>query len=379
MEFIGEAVDKSDERGYTCAAGQKRHIVCIADHEIPIGQLHPDHPAFLKFILHTGGVASPDGIGDPQIIPLARGTGDGEDTGFGPETAGIVVIERQVKELAGFKAGHGPLGSKIDGIDMIAVIGDFTYQATEFLRGGHLRYTLPGHKAIEHGPDMIQSLVIDSGINADEESVAHDEICVRQVPRNAMGDVLICGVTQEIAAEEVSGFDAVGFQKCGQVVAGKIGLIFHSDDIAEPGGIGILRGPGKDETVFEGFQDLGEFPEILLTPGDELVKFPELGATDGGLHVRDLEVVADMAVNVFVIITKGQGAELLAEAFPAGVAFPPGAVTIPAPVADGAGDAGQIVVIRGHTAPFAQGDVMGRVEGKGGEVAEGAGKTSAEC
>jgi hypothetical protein len=76
-----------------------------------------------------------------------------------------------------------------------------------------------------------------------------------------------------------------------------------------------------------------------------------------------------MAVNVFVVIAVGQGSKLLAEAFPAGVAFPPGAVAIPAPVADGTGDAGQVVVIRGYAAPFAQGDVMGGVKGK----AEGTG------
>ena len=116
----------------------------------------------------------------------------------------------------------------------------------------------------------------------------------------------------------------------------------------------------------------GKLLEILFAPGDELIEFPELGATDGGLHVRDLEVVADVAVNVFVVIAVGQSAELLAEAFPAGIAFPPGAVAIPSPVTEGTGNPGEIVVIRGHAAPFAQGDVMGRVEGKGGEVAEGA-------
>jgi len=79
-----------------------------------------------------------------------------------------------------------------------------------------------------------------SGINTDEEGVRH-------VPRNAMDDVLICGMAQEIAAEKVSGLDAVAFRKCGQVVTGKTGLIFHRDDVAEPGGIGVLRGPGKDE------------------------------------------------------------------------------------------------------------------------------------
>jgi hypothetical protein len=191
----------------------------------------------MKFILHAGGVASPDGIGDSQIIPLGRGTGDGEDTGFGPEPAGIIVIERQVEKLAGLEAGHGPLRRKINGIDVIAVIGDFIYPATEFLRGGHLRYTLPGHEAIKYGLDMIQSLIVDSGINTDEEGVVHDEIRVRQIPGNAMANVPICGMTQEIAAEEVSGLDAVGLQKCGQVVAGKTGLIFHCDDITEPGGI----------------------------------------------------------------------------------------------------------------------------------------------
>lgn len=155
-----------------------------------------------------------------------------------------------MKELAGLEAGHGPLGRKIHGIDVIAVIGDFINLAAEFLWGGHLQYSLSGHKAIEYGFDMIQSLVIDSGINTDEEGVVHDEICVRQIPRNAMGDVLICGVTQEIAAEEVSGLDAVGFQKCGQVVAGKASLLFHCDDVAKPGGIRVLRGPGKNEAVF---------------------------------------------------------------------------------------------------------------------------------
>jgi hypothetical protein len=153
--------------------------------------------------------------------------------------------------------------------------------------------------------NVIKVDVCNAWIKTYKESVVHDEICVRQVPGSAMRDVLICGMTQEIAAEEVSGLDAVGFQECGQVVAGKPGLIFHRDDITEPGGIGVLRGSWKEETVFIGFQNLGEFPEILLAPGDELIEFPELGATDGGLHVRNLEVVADMTVNVLVVIAVG--------------------------------------------------------------------------
>ena len=89
---------------------------------------------------------------------------------------------------------------------------------------------------------IVYLCLADSWINTDEEGVVHDEIRVRQVPRNSMGNVLICGITQEIAAEEVPGLDAVGFQECGQVVAGKTGLIFHRDDITEPGGIVKERG-----------------------------------------------------------------------------------------------------------------------------------------
>ena len=64
MKFIGKPIDESDESGYTCATGQKRHIVCIPNYEVPVGELHPDPLAFPKFILHAGGVAPLDGIGD---------------------------------------------------------------------------------------------------------------------------------------------------------------------------------------------------------------------------------------------------------------------------------------------------------------------------
>jgi len=229
--------------------------------------------------------------------------------------------------------------------------------------------SLCAHELRKCAADNTQFFIPDAGVEANEEGVVHDEVCVRQVPRNAMGNVLICGVAQKVAAEEVARFDAVGFQICSDVVAGEPGAFPDGEHVTKPGGIGILSGPGKDEIGFVGFIEFIEFVEVIFSSGDELLEFPELGAADGSLHGRHLEVVTDMAVNVLVIITEGQGAELLTETFPAGVAFATGAVAIPAPVPDGAGDAGQVVVIGGHAATFAQGNVMGRVEGKGGEVA----------
>jgi len=216
--------------------------------------------------------------------------------------------------------------------------------------------------------NVIKVDVRNARIEANKKGVVHDEIRVCQVTRNAMGDVQICGMTQEIAAKEVPGLDAVGFQICSDAVTGEPGAFPDCDHVTEPEGIGVLRGPGQDRAVGIGCQDLSEFLEIFFALDYELLEFLQLGAADGSLHVRYLEVITDMAVNVFVVITERQGAELLAETFPAGVAFSPGTVTVPAPVTNGAGDAGQIVVIRGHAAPLSQGDVMGGVEGKGGRM-----------
>ena len=161
------------------------------------------------------------------------------------------------------------------------------------------------HEPCKYFRDVIKVDVRNAGINTDEEGVVHNEIRVRQVPRNAMGNVLICGMTQEIAAEEVSGLDAVGFQECGQGVAGKTGLFSHRDNITEPGGIGVLRGPGQDETVFAGFQNLGEFLEILLALGDESPQLFQLSAANGCLHICNFEIISNVTIDIFVIVAEG--------------------------------------------------------------------------
>jgi hypothetical protein len=60
-------------------------------------------------------------------------------------------------------------------------------------------------------------------------------------------------VAQEIAAEEVSGLDAVGFQKCGQVVAGFGGKLRRV----------VLFDKGKDLGA-DGFRGGGHFPNFHM-------------------------------------------------------------------------------------------------------------------
>src|ERR1035437_1541340 len=113
---------------------------------------------------------------------------------------------------------------------------------------------------------------------------------------------------------------------------------------------------------------------VALARSDEPLEARKLGTADGRLHVRGLEVVAEVAVDVLVVVAVGQAAELLGEALAAGVVLAAGAVAVATPVADGPGDPGQLVVIGDNHAALAGGDVVRRIERQGGHVAEGAGE-----
>ena len=97
----------------------------------------------MQYIRHATGIATPDGIGDFQNIPTIWGACYGENTGFGPEAAGIVVVKRQVEELAWLEAGNRSLRYKINGIDVITMIFDFLDCATNFLWCGHFTLRAP--------------------------------------------------------------------------------------------------------------------------------------------------------------------------------------------------------------------------------------------
>ena len=81
-----------------------------------------------------------------------------------------------------------------------------------------------------------------------------------------------------------------------------------------------------------------------------------------------------MAIDVLVVVAFGEFAELPAEAFVAGVVFAGGAPAVAAPIAEAFG----VGLERGFAddvdrAAFAHGEVVGRVEGLGGDVTKGAG------
>ncbi len=105
-------------------------------------------------------------------------------------------------------------------------------------------------------------------------------------------------------------------------------------------------------------------------------KLLQLRHADGGLEVGRLQVVADVGVDVLVVVAVGQVAQLPVEPLPAGVGLSRIAPAIAPPVAERRGDLLEERLVGGHGPALSHGDVVGGVEAEGGEVPEGPGQTS---
>ena len=75
--------------------------------------------------------------------------------------------------------------------------------------------------------------------------------------------------------------------------------------------------------------------EVALARLDEALDLGQLRQPQGGLHVGGLQVVADVAVDVLVVVAGRKVAELPLEALVAGVVLARLAVAVPAPVTEG--------------------------------------------
>src|ERR1700679_226391 len=92
---------------------------------------------------------------------------------------------------------------------------------------------------------------------------------------------------------------------------------------------------GEDEVFLEGLEALEIERRVFAAGGDEGGEFFKLRAADGGLHFADLEVVAEVGINVLVVVAVGEFTELPVEPLAAGVADARLAPAIAAPVAHG--------------------------------------------
>ena len=140
-----------------------------------------------------------------------------------------------------------------------------------------------------------------------------------------------------------------------------------------------MCGQAEFEDIFEVGETSSEDFPVAFASFDEGGKFFELLTADGCLGVERLEVVAEVAVDIFVIVALRQLAELPTEAFAAGVVFAGGAPAVATPVAETLGVSFERWVLDDiHRAPLAHREVVRGVERLGRDVAPDASWRSEE-
>src|ERR1051326_2556944 len=166
-----------------------------------------------------------------------------------------------------------------------------------------------------------EHLASDSGINAYPEEVVHYEIGILERTHHAVADVLIGRLAQQVSGKQESRSDLVLFEIAGYLIAAERRIRAYGERETEPARVGVRRSFGQNEKFFEIAQAFLQArkvgPPRLYEPGQLL----QLRHADRRLHVGHFEVVADMRVDVLVIVTAGETAELPLESFAAGVLF----------------------------------------------------------
>src|SRR5207244_6492186 len=138
---------------------------------------------------------------------------------------------------------------------------------------------------------------------------------------DAVRNALERRMPQKISCEEAARLDPIRFEEPDDVRARESRIFPHCDHESEPGRLRMRRRCGKYQAVVVRRYRVHEVVEVLAPAGNERVELPELRAADRGLHVGDLQVVADMAVDVLVVEAVRETAKLLAKASATGIAL----------------------------------------------------------
>src|SRR6516162_10908029 len=185
-----------------------------------------------------------------------------------------------------------------------------------------------------------------------------------------MGYPLKRGLAQQIASEELPRLHPTTFQELDDLRPAERCIFPYLDQKTKPRRLTVSNGPGQNQKFLIGPQSTDK-PFVIGAPGrDKRVQFAQLLPPDGRLDIERLQVVPEMTVNVFVVISGRQTAELPFEPFPTGIVLAGSAPTVPAPVPERFCDPFQPAAIRKDGAAFAHRQMVGRVKTLGRQVAE---------
>ena len=177
---------------------------------------------------------------------------------------------------------------------------------------------------------VVDHLICDPGINPDPEGITHRLVSVGEVSDDAVWDVDVTRLPQNVAGEEHSRGDLVLIEPTNEGRA--LGALDGQRE-AEPARLRVWRRLRHDQEI-EVSQPVEEAVEVALPPLDERRQLLELRDADSGLHVGRLEVVADARVNVLVVVARRKITVLLVKPFAAGVVLPRRAPAVSPPIAE---------------------------------------------
>ena len=178
----------------------------------------------------------------------------------------------------------------------------------------------------------------------------------------------------QISREKHAGLDAASFDMLHQGIA--VHARAAGDQEAEPAGIRCRTGLRKDQSVLRSRQRRLQPGKVVLSPLHEGGELVQLGAADAGLHVRGLQIVAEVGIDILVVVSLREFSVLAVEAVSAEIVPSGGAAAVPAPVPEGADDTVQQRVPCVYRAALPHGHMVRRVEAGGADIAHRAGEIS---
>ncbi len=244
--------------------------------------------------------------------------------------------------------------------------------------------------------DVIEHFAGEAGVGADEERLVHDFVGTGQVADDTEGlRAILLQLHQDRLADQIAPEEHPAVDLRSVEVPRKFEFFegsgrFDPEHKSKPGADRAVAGgvPGEafrsPASGMGGEHEIKELLEVtesisevfpVVDPGlDEGGEFLELGAADGGLDVQGLQVVAKVGVNEFVVITLGEVAELPVEPFGTGVVDAAGTPAVATPIAEAVDDGFKFEAVDDvDGAPFAESEMVRRVERLGGEVSESPG------
>ena len=119
---------------------------------------------------------------------------------------------------------------------------------------------------------------------------------------------------------------------------GPCGLCFargaQGERKSEPRGLAVRRVLGQQQYIFKRLEAFGQIGEVFASSGHEPGQFFKLTKTASGLHVGDLQVVAELQIQILVVVAFREAAQFPAITSSTGVVLARIAPAVTAPVAN---------------------------------------------